>query len=75
MPIYEYSCTKCGKTVELLQKTGVTKAGIACPACGEDTLSKRLSVPAPSQMAKPGMGGCEMAGNPAACGGCCSGCH
>ena len=68
MPIYEYSCKKCGKLVELLQKSGTDRAGIHCPGCGEDALAKVLSVTAPAQM-------CGMASNPGACGGCCSGCH
>ncbi|CQR74277.1 Zinc ribbon domain protein [Sporomusa ovata DSM 2662] len=75
MPIYEYSCKKCGKLVELLQKTGVDKAGINCPDCGEDALIKVFSVTAPSQMEKPSMHGCNMPNHKGACGGCCSGCH
>ena len=75
MPIYEYSCQKCGKLVELLQKSGVNKAGSNCPDCGEDALTKVFSVTAPSQMAKGSINGCDMANNPAACGSCCSGCH
>ncbi len=74
MPIYEYSCKKCGKLVELLQKSGVEQAGIVCPDCGEDALTKVLSVTAPSQMAKHSPSGCDM-GNSGACGGCCGGCH
>lgn len=74
MPIYEYSCKECGKLVELLQKIGAEQAGIACPNCGKDTLKKVLSVTAPSQMAKPSSGGCDM-GNIGACGSCCGGCH
>lgn len=74
MPIYEYSCKKCGNRVELLQKSGTDQAGITCPDCGEDALLKVLSVTAPSQMAKSSLGGCDM-GNSGACGGCCSGCH
>ena len=74
MQIYESSCKKCGKIVELLQKSGTDKAGIICPVCGEDTLTKMFSVTAPSQMAKSSSSGCDM-GNSGACGGCCSGCH
>ncbi|WP_144350578.1 FmdB family zinc ribbon protein [Sporomusa termitida] len=75
MPIYEYSCKKCGKSVELLQKSGADNAGIPCPACSEDTLTKVLSVTAPSQMAKRSTTGCDMAKHSGGCGGCCSGCH
>jgi putative FmdB family regulatory protein len=75
MPIYEYSCKKCGKLVELLQRSGTDEAGIKCPDCGEDALAKVLSVTAPSKMAKGSINGCDIAKNPGACGGCCSGCH
>lgn len=74
MPIYEYSCKQCGKLVELLQKSGADNAGIHCPDCGEDALTKVLSVTAPSQMARRSINGCDMADKPG-CGGCCSGCH
>lgn len=75
MPIYEYSCKKCGKTVELLQKMGTDRPGTFCPDCGEDTLVKVLSVTAPAQMTKSSMTGCEAAISQGQCGGCCSGCH
>lgn len=75
MPIYEYTCAKCGKKVDLLQKMGADKAGESCPQCGADALKKVLSVTAPTQMGKGMPAGCEMGGNPGACGGCCGGCH
>ncbi|MBP1764914.1 MAG: hypothetical protein H6Q65_1972 [Firmicutes bacterium] len=75
MPIYEYSCKKCGKTVELLQKSGTENAGTNCPVCGEDALVKVLSVMAPSHMAKRSGHGCSMPNNVGSCGGCCGGCH
>ena len=75
MPIYEYSCKKCGKTVELLQKMGSDKAGICCPGCGEDALAKILSVTAPAQMTGEPASGCELARKQGGCGGCCGGGH
>ena len=75
MPIYEYACKKCGKVVDLLQKMGSDKAGIPCPACGEDALAKKLSVTAPTQMAGPAGAGCELGSIPGGCGGCCGGCQ
>lgn len=75
MPIYEYSCKTCGRTVELLQKMGTDKPGVLCPDCGEDALTKVLSVTAPAQMSKTATGGCDAAISRGQCGGCCSGCH
>jgi putative FmdB family regulatory protein len=41
MPIYEYSCTKCGKTVEAMQK--MSDAPLKkCPHCGGE-LAKMIS--------------------------------
>jgi putative FmdB family regulatory protein len=42
MPIYEYSCTKCGHQFEKLQKN--PEAGtVLCPICGSTEVSKELS--------------------------------
>jgi putative FmdB family regulatory protein len=35
MPIYEYGCTKCGKTHEIMQKFSDVPLSI-CPECGAD---------------------------------------
>ena len=75
MPIYEYSCRKCGQTVELLQKMGADSAGAPCPGCGADALAKKLSVPSPAQLGGPGPATCAMPNRQGPCGGCCSGCH
>ncbi|CAM4528048.1 MULTISPECIES: FmdB family zinc ribbon protein [Corallococcus] len=43
MPIYEYGCSACGKTIDVLQKMS-DPTPAACTACGaEGTLSKQLS--------------------------------
>ncbi|RKI09479.1 zinc ribbon domain-containing protein [Corallococcus sp. AB030] len=43
MPIYEYGCSACGKTIDVLQKMS-DPTPPACTACGaEGTLSKQLS--------------------------------
>ena len=36
MPLYEYSCRKCGHRFEELvgSHVGVDEAGVACPECG-----------------------------------------
>ncbi len=41
MPIYEYSCTKCGKTVEAMQKMSDPPLK-KCPTCG-GSLAKVMS--------------------------------
>ncbi len=44
MPLYEFACCRCDKSVELLirsqQETPV------CPECGSDKLTKLISAPA-----------------------------
>ena len=43
MPIYEYKCSACGQTIELMQKIG-SKAPNSCPLCGAvNTLKKIIS--------------------------------
>lgn len=44
MPLYEYQCTKCGETTEVLQKAQ-DKPLELCPKCG-GRLVKLLSSPA-----------------------------
>ncbi len=41
MPIYEYSCTKCGKTIEAMQKMSDPPLK-KCPQCG-GALAKMIS--------------------------------
>ena len=59
MPLFEFDCESCGKTVEILVR-GLEKP--TCPDCEGSQLSKRLSVPAPVNAARNGAlpltGGC-----------------
>ncbi|HSW92919.1 MAG TPA: zinc ribbon domain-containing protein [Gammaproteobacteria bacterium] len=42
MPIYEYQCTACGHTLEIMQK--MAEAPLKhCPACQKDSLKKLIS--------------------------------
>jgi len=42
MPIYEYSCTKCGHQFEKLQKYAAVET-VECPNCGSIEVSKEFS--------------------------------
>jgi putative FmdB family regulatory protein len=42
MPIYEYKCSACSHELESLQKFSDAPL-VTCPACGKDTLTKRVS--------------------------------
>jgi putative FmdB family regulatory protein len=42
MPMYEYSCTKCGQRFEKLEKKAATET-VACPNCGSTEVSKEIS--------------------------------
>ena len=45
MPIYEYECTACASTHEILQK--LSDAPVAeCPQCHQTTLVKKVSAAA-----------------------------
>jgi putative FmdB family regulatory protein len=73
MPVYEYTCLKCGKNFELLIR-GDTK--VACPDCETTRVERRMSLPA-----RPGGGGNSLdfssLGPPggSGCGGGSCGCH
>ncbi len=42
MPIYEFSCTKCGQRFEKLQNNTETET-VECPNCGSTEVSKEIS--------------------------------
>jgi len=43
MPIYEYTCTPCGKRFEELVIRKSDEAEIACPACKSTEVSRLIS--------------------------------
>ncbi len=43
MPIYEYRCSECGESFELLVRGSA--AADACPACGAPDVEKLFSLP------------------------------
>lgn len=64
MPLYEFACPKCGKTIEELVKSSETR--LSCPDCGE-TMERVYSGKMYSCTGKKS-GGCS--GNCKTCGGC-----
>lgn len=44
MPIYDYHCSACKRTFELLVRASTVPA---CPTCGSQQLEKQVSRPAP----------------------------
>ena len=44
MPLYDFHCSDCDRTVELLVKSSDKPA---CPECGSQNLAKQVSMPAP----------------------------
>ena len=44
MPIYDYTCSDCGKTCELLV---LDSSAPACASCGSEKLTRLISAPAP----------------------------
>ena len=46
MPIYEYSCSSCGRTFEELILRAADEEEVACPGCGSDHLDRLVSAPA-----------------------------
>lgn len=56
MPIYEYACRKCDRTIELLIRGNERPE---CPSCGSVDLSKLLSVPAAHSTSSGSLPVCE----------------
>ena len=43
MPLLEYRCSRCEKTVEILVLAGDGAGAAACPGCGSPDLTRLLS--------------------------------
>jgi putative FmdB family regulatory protein len=70
MPIFEYSCTDCGKRFEFLVRGEIAPV---CPACRGERVEKQLSVFAvgassPKSAPMPSGSPCSSCQNPGACG-------
>jgi putative FmdB family regulatory protein len=72
MPLYEYECKSCEKTVEILVRTA--NESVACPECGNRKLEKVFSVTAAPSL-KSGRSSLPMASEGPGCGAprCCGG--
>lgn len=44
MPLYEFVCSKCDHDFELLVRSAHWEGEAACPRCGSNKLTKKLSV-------------------------------
>ncbi|HQQ76163.1 MAG TPA: zinc ribbon domain-containing protein [Thermoanaerobaculia bacterium] len=43
MPLYEFTCEKCGATFEELVGAGLDGFGVTCPECGSEEIEKLVS--------------------------------
>lgn len=43
MPIYEYTCNSCRRTVSVFQRSMTTTTATRCPECGGAELTRRIS--------------------------------
>ena len=43
MPLYEYRCTDCCQSFEVLQSMGEGSDGIVCPQCDGNKIERQLS--------------------------------
>ncbi len=72
MPIYEYSCPKCGKEFEKLVKSSSEK--VDCPKCSNSKVERKLSVFSASVSSGSSKSACNMVEScPSARKSCCSG--
>ena len=69
MPVFDYSCSECGKTYDVYHKLREVVEDVVCPHCGSAEHKKLFSAASVS------MGGSSSASQPS-CemgGGCCGG--
>jgi putative FmdB family regulatory protein len=43
MPLYEFTCEKCGAKFEELVSAGLDGLGVTCPECGSEEVEKLVS--------------------------------
>ena len=74
MPLYEYECSDCDQSVELLVRSA--EEGVSCPECGNEKLTRLMSAPSAPNMkgssqSLPVAGKGDSCGAPRCCGGIC----
>ncbi|HET7825481.1 MAG TPA: zinc ribbon domain-containing protein [Anaeromyxobacter sp.] len=57
MPIYEYACSRCGKSFEELVIRRSDADEVKCPACGAREVSRKMSRPAATRVESSGGSG------------------
>lgn len=60
MPLYEYRCSDCDESFEVLQRMGAGADGLSCPSCGASRVEREVSTFA-------SLGPSQGAGSAAAC--------
>jgi putative FmdB family regulatory protein len=45
MPIYDYQCSDCGKTYDVLHKVREIKEDVVCPSCNSTEHVRLISAP------------------------------
>ena len=63
MPLYEFTCAKCGKTFEELVGSSLDTSGLTCPACGCEDVEKLFSTFSSSGPSDGGGGGAGPCGS------------
>lgn len=73
MPIYDYRCSSCGKTYDVLHKVREIKEDVVCPNCNSTTHVRLIS--APSFSMNGGSAGSYISESAPSCtdGACCGG--
>ena len=74
MPLYEFECSKCEETVEILVRS--PDSDVSCPDCGDERLTRVMSATAAPSIGSskdtlPVAGRGESCEMPRCCGGIC----
>lgn len=72
MPIYEYTCLACHSDFELLLPANRRDESKRCPDCGEERLSRKISLMANPVIREGGKAAEFSCGMPNCCGGGCA---
>lgn len=73
MPVYDYSCKKCGKIFDHFHKSKENLAEVKCPACGSVEFTKLFSAPMLKVSSVSDTSSCESCTETTVSGGCSSG--